>query len=794
MKHSRIKRVLAGMLAAVLMVHAIPVSTAAEEQTMEFIIRGDAFQNKDFSLYGHHHRSITCYYVNPVDFHVPAFCLEPGKKLPNHTRGSYTMYTAKPGVSVPGIGGFDRYLPMTLAYRWMVSGNYFDQTRYAMVQTYLWGCLAGHETDWGTQGATIGRLSQVMGEARIMTMYEEMKSFIEAGLADYEASNGSVLPSWNGTAQSMTLNGGRYELTLDISSCPKLADTVWEFPDSSWGYEKGKDGKSITFFYNGQTPSGTIRSAVLNGIGTEYYAYIFQPDSSLQMQMGWLDMAQPETRAAFSVGTTPVLGVSSDELVRYRHQEIFESNYQVEVEKYCAETGQPLEDSVFRVWEAFDFGQICTDGYEEGNPDGSTGQVYENCMSPAPKEEYLCGEITTDADGRAEHRDIRSYHYSKTYCMGHPAPEWVECDHDGEEECGCEEENERLREQWEAEQEACGQTTDFHVQNEDEENREQSEAGKEAMLRDRDATYEAFINLEYSYTVEEKKARNGYILHGDHRDDQMIETVILRSAQAEAEAMEGAARGASESLLPAEAVYRQSPAPMEKTTEVTYRLDQAAARFVKEREVELEAPEEETKAPDAKLPGVDGAGAAGTLGGAGTEAKTEGEKPDQEENESPDGEPDQNGGENVGEEENEKEEIGENETGGGENLGGSGSEDTESPESGEVTDTGSEASGGTADTGSEVSGGVADTGSEASGGVADTGSEASEGGENTGNEASGEIQENGDSSEGSPQASISENRLRRSRLTAFSWKTLFSRDSDGDEGEISISLPPFQEY
>lgn len=62
-----------------------------------------------------------------------------GKKLPNHTVSSYTRYDAEPGASVPVIGSFDRYLPMTLAYEWMVSGNYYDKTRYAMVQTYLWG-------------------------------------------------------------------------------------------------------------------------------------------------------------------------------------------------------------------------------------------------------------------------------------------------------------------------------------------------------------------------------------------------------------------------------------------------------------------------------------------------------------------------------------------------------------------------------------------------------------------------------------------------------------------------------
>ena len=53
-------------------------------------------------------------------------------------------------------------------------------------------------------------------------------------------------------------------------------------------------------------------------------------------------------------------------------------------------------------------------------------------MSPEPEEEWLCDVITTDEEGKAFHKDIRNYNYSKTYCMGHPAPEWIECDHEGD--------------------------------------------------------------------------------------------------------------------------------------------------------------------------------------------------------------------------------------------------------------------------------------------------------------------------------------------------------------------------
>ena len=102
-------------------------------------------------------------------------------------------------------------------------------------------------------------------------------------------------------------------------------------------------------------------------------------------------------------------------------------------------------------------------------------------MTPEPDSDYICDTITTDTKGRASHSDSRFYNYSKTYCMGHPAPEWIECDHEGgdgedSEDCNCDEENERLREQWMAEQELCASTCDFHVQNDDEDNHGQDTA------------------------------------------------------------------------------------------------------------------------------------------------------------------------------------------------------------------------------------------------------------------------------------------------------------------------------
>ena len=538
------KRMMAGLLAGVLIFTGIPFSASAGEPPVQMIIRGDAFQNRQINIFGHSHRSITCYYVNPVEGHVPAFCLQPGKKLPNHTQASWERYSASPETSVPVIGSFDRYLPMTLAYEWMVSGNYYDKTRYAMVQTYFWGCLAGFEQDWDIQEETMKKLEWAIRDGRVLSLFHEMRSVVEKGLEEYESNSGSSLPAWNGRKENMILKDGHYELTLDLSSCPQLKNANWQFPDKNWSFTQGPGENEITFLYTGEEPSGRISAGNVEGLDDRYYAYIFYPGESYQMQMGWLDMQRPQAEVWFETGKGSVQGGQMQPLERFRHREVFEADYKIDLEKYCAETGQPLAGADFQVWESFDHSQINEHGYEEGEPDGTTGQVYSNCMSPEPEEEWLCDVITTDEEGKAFHKDIRNYNYSKTYCMGHPAPEWIECDHEGdggdgedgegeEEECNCEEENERLREQWLEEQELCEASSDFHVSNEDEEDHEQSTEAMEAMLEDRDETYENFIALEYGYTLTEKKARTGYMVHGTHREDFEIEKITVASAQAQ---------------------------------------------------------------------------------------------------------------------------------------------------------------------------------------------------------------------------------------------------------------------
>jgi len=753
-----LKRMMALFLATVLVCTAIRTTSGAGDLINLNPYR-QVFRGKNLNAFGRTHRDMNIYQVGEGAGALPALCIQEGHKLPDGSPAKYEQYYVEPGKPVPVIGPFERYLSMVLAYEWLVSDNYYVPARYGVVQVYYWGCMNGYEHNWALQKQAMEKFQAVMnGDPMVMVYYEEMKAHILEGEAQFNGTGSSSLPAWTGSVQKMTLKDGHYELTLDISSCPQLQDTSWSFPDNQWSYKLAPDGRSVTFQYNGnQEPQGTIMSAQIQGIENRFYAYIFTPAASenLQKQLGWLDFNRPMASVSFSVGTDAVLPGSSD-LELYRHSETFQSNYNIDLEKYCAETNQPLEGTVFNVWEDFDFSQVNEQGYEEGEPDGTSGQVYLNCMSPEPENDYICDILTTDPDGYARHSDTRYYNYSKTYCMGHPAPEWTECDHEEDEDCSCDEENDRLRGQWRAEQELCAATCDFHALNNDEDNREQDTSAMEAMLADRDETYERFIELEYSYHLQEKTARTGYILHGLHNDDKEIETVVLSAAQAGGSARPAVYRPGSFVGKAVEPVYTYVAAMRERRAYKYPVPDALEMELGEQRSIfSLWGDEKEKKKP--AIP-ADGAAAGGifgdqenTSGSAGDQEAGDGTQGEEEDTSGDGGQDEDGNGNPEGEEEKdgelteknpedgnkEDEESGGTETGNSAS-GGAGPETGNSE--GEETETENSGSGGAGpETGNSGSGGARPESTGNGGAGPETGNSGSEGAgpESTGSEGAG---------------------------------------------------------
>ena len=238
---------------------------------------------------------------------------------------------------------------------------------------------------------------------------------------------------------------------------------------------------------------------------------------------------------------TPGEGSYTVTVNTHQHDETFTSNYNIELYKYDFETGKPLQNSTFEILERMDTNQFDDSvNHNGGNPDGILpldDLEYDKfsktkVSTDKPTDDWkVCSEETTDANGKIEHKDVFKYDFSAIYCDGHPDPEIedIECDHDEEDDCDCDEKQAELEAAaWEAWQQAvdkCEETSNFHSINEGE--------AKEACEAYRNKVWDAFINLEYQYTAREKTARDGYILHDLHNDDNKVETVVFSSSETE---------------------------------------------------------------------------------------------------------------------------------------------------------------------------------------------------------------------------------------------------------------------
>jgi uncharacterized surface anchored protein len=241
---------------------------------------------------------------------------------------------------------------------------------------------------------------------------------------------------------------------------------------------------------------------------------------------------------------TPTPGDGEVSLKVYQHNETFESNYKVELEKMDYETGNPLLCSTWQVLEQFDDSQLSDDETDGGIIEDNMREdttTWQNWM-------VFDDDLVTDSSGRISHKDTRYYDFSHAYCNGHPLPPEPEIDEseDGEGEEGegsdeAEEEYERLMEEWQAGVDACEACaaasvgTFHHWECGSEEEPSEEEAFEASGCKAaRDAVYESFINLEYDYTFRETKPRDGYIIHDPgHPDDVPIEIITTAASEAE---------------------------------------------------------------------------------------------------------------------------------------------------------------------------------------------------------------------------------------------------------------------
>lgn len=472
------------------------------------------------------------------DSHQNAFCIDPGNHMGSDVRAMGVHYKITDD-DIPFISSEEDFKLLALICDWYdKKGSIMSSNgRYAAAQAAIWAVVTGN---WDDVGDYISKVnSHVSGTS---SAWSDLQNWIDTAY-----QGGENLPDWcslnpdDATIQTMSLEDGIYTLSLDFSQNPEIAKVRWELPD---GWKQTVSGNILTFTYSGsgnpaELITGKVPESMKSLVKNNQTLTIYIPDRARDQAMIGGGLIPEDIRIYINIGgvtipDTPTLDEPEPPHVDiYRHKETFLSHYIIDLAKYCAETGKGLEGSTFEVLESFDGSQL-------GN--GLYGSVSKSSMWPSPVTWdgwRICGNIRTGPDGTANHTDTRRYEYERTYCDGHPEPEYVEVPEPEEDELtgevtnedeieAAEELNDLLEAQWEELIALCEEKaedgTHYHGMD--------SGDALEEMLEDRERTYDTFIHLEYGYTIREINARYGYILHGKHNDDESIPSIRINSSEA----------------------------------------------------------------------------------------------------------------------------------------------------------------------------------------------------------------------------------------------------------------------
>ena len=377
-------------------------------------------------------------------------------------------------------------------------------------------------------------------------------------------------------------------------------------------YVDDSDGARLEFTYiAGDEPTGLtmyfdIPSGAITAEGSKTYedpmhfaaTYLnvyecikkssYKPHKDRQTFISFKENNETPFYPAYTLGDpiSPNIKFENIEFKIYRHTEDWTSHYNVKLEKKDYETDKPLQGANFSLYERFD------DKEKINQENDGNKELYLGIKETENKQwqsGYLSSPViwdnfrkvfntVTDNKGIISKTIEKKYHYEKTFCNGHPAPEFkavpepeYEEDENGnqKEEASNQDEideakeiNKQLAKDWityyeediKMAEERKGVHFHWLMNGVDEGKiREIAETGGEEgetpnagptegasieesfknsnCKEDCKGTYDKFINLKYSYTWIETKARDGYIRHDNHTDDVPIEVITTNSSE-----------------------------------------------------------------------------------------------------------------------------------------------------------------------------------------------------------------------------------------------------------------------
>ena len=407
-----------------------------------------------------------------------------------------------------------------------------------------------------------------VNRAKFVSLCDKVATQIEANVGDFDTGQTAYMPAFAGRYSSLapvieftSTGDGTYEFTYNYQ---RESDRYWEYKCPA-GVTVEYTYSSVTFVSTVEEPSGMFEGTLkagnsMPGILAASGILICKSDDDEAQDM-LIPYSGPasDLTCYFMAGEGGIIPPEGEEfpflpdVEFFRYDETFESNYNIEGEKYDSETDQKLANAEFEVLEQSPSDQpSILDNYWGSRIDTWNGWK-------------RCKRIETDTQGHFTHSDTRRYDYTGTYCGGHDAQrQTIEAYEEFIEQC--EEENAETEEgegegggpgdgggeemdkepKWDidamrehlakleegyAEQiRACenfaGDSVNHFFHSESGKDTQQSD-----MSNDKQEAYDAFVNLEYDYTVREIRAHSGYLLHGKHNDDNPI--AVIRTPASE---------------------------------------------------------------------------------------------------------------------------------------------------------------------------------------------------------------------------------------------------------------------
>lgn len=511
------------MVIPVIAVQLTGITARAGEAVLEDRYKMNLLDEVPFDFYGGSSRYGMRAYFSEGG---PVFGLEPGKLLYDKSSGYQAAFSLEEKLPLDMTREQAEllYYALTAAGATEEYGEDISPGSYAMAQAAVWAVMSGQWTG-------VEDFRSQMEELKTHLVREEWRSAFSRCLSEYCSQietmcSVDAVPIFasgyekEAPIHKMTAGeDGIYRVTLETNGEWQQDSLCYDMPEG-WGYVR--EGRNITFYCSGGKPDSRVVTGHFPdgaALGKEWH----RPAEISVIEPSGEDWSLKQTVLCpvkvtkswnvylrFAGEDEDPNGAYRLEYHQYRHKETLKADYLIEVEKFCSETGKPLEGTGFQVMKGFD-------------PEQLSGTNLDASQFQDTEELSACGyPIYTGNDGKALYHDSKTYEYDKTYCKGHPKPQVMKLKA-GEKAA---EKEKKAIENWnqKAEEDAakawqecvdwCEKNCSFHDID-----------GAEAMKKlvdDRQETYAAFVSLKQKYTVREVAVRPGYILHGLHREDKPV--------------------------------------------------------------------------------------------------------------------------------------------------------------------------------------------------------------------------------------------------------------------------------